>query len=326
MDYTLYLPIVAKILQVVGLILSSSAILGENRLRKLETISRKFRKTIKIRLLFRKTRTFVGVLVLVLFILYIVVYPFFIFKNVVLPDTGKCAFVLFLMFSYLLSALFYLGAIYLIGNMLIKSESITKFFYNIGEKFKNDWLVKDSRRKQSVYYKILYYSLFPVIVILVLIPLKTINEVSKQRSLKGLFKTIWLNHEHYFLPNHFKEQNIPRIDLIKQSLSRNNYIIKFTDKGVNLFVPVVIVLNGWLIYYLGEIISVITTIYLGLLFLFLYSGLWIFVTVFSTFLGLLTYLFMFPYKLFEILRIRTKLRSSLLTAGFVLGLIGILLD
>ena len=343
MDYTQTLHIAGKILQAIGLVLSSAAFLGPKRLAKLESASRRFRRLIKLRFFLIITKSLFSNVLLIVWGGAIIIYnpwPFFKAQPSAFDVFGPAG-TWFMFFVFFMSTIIYLGMIYIAITSISKNNKLDDFANKVINYLSANWLntIWWNDFSRSWVYKLFYYSLFLLVYILLISPLQTMQLISKRKNMKYLMQNRLEIYEQYFLPLRIRTMNVSRLKAMQRSLSWKNYsevlpslaskyfILLFPLKFPLYLFYIAVILELWLLYYGLFLNSILSAFSFGVLFFFLYIILWSIINFVSTIVSVSLYISLLPYRAIEILRIKADLQGgSILIMGFILGLIGILID
>lgn len=273
----------AKILQVLGLILTSAGILGKTRLKRIERYNRFFRRSIKFSLFFQQTSPFVSIFFFIFFIVsYLVVMSYFAHKIWIEKNLFEQIIAIIIILS------FSCGVIYMIfvsihktlssGEESFKAVSYFAFF----TAFIGSFFFTYSRNLSNLLYLSSFWIMIPYV-----------GWLSYQAIQKSSLKEF--------------------VALSGNPLNWNSYIGNADFKKSVL--EKILDIFAWV----GRQLERLTLLEITL-------AVWIMVKSLNLFLAFILYFLLLPYKFFEILRLRFKLRESILAIGVLLSLIGIILD
>ncbi len=292
----------ARILIVIGTLFSGAGILGNRRLKWLGSRNRRFRRQIKIHLLMRATKKMFGVFFVLLSLcspIVFVVMPFFIplSSSPPIPDgVERVYFYLFLLFSMSLSMIGVLGISFISIKLIVKVEYIEivegKLITAVDKYWRNSWFWNKVRT--SFVYRLLYNLLFPPVFATTILPLRSIYFLLAGGTLGGAYR-----------------------------MSLTSYSQNFSDFYLRSFFTPVVIIFYFYWFYVGY--SLFALMY-GLMFIYQYLVLWLIINLYTIILSFSLYLLLLPYLIFETLRIKWKLRESVLVAGILFNILGALLD
>jgi hypothetical protein len=303
-ESAIFFNVLAKTLQIVGLVFTSAGILGENRLNRLERYSRIVRRCAKFFSLAQLTKPLAKIVLVSLFVGYLLISGFFLAREIFLNGN---------LFEQILA------------TILIVSF-VMGMFFNI---YPNEFLFFLSSIPSSlIFLGALYgrwstnlYNLSSLSVSWAFIPVIWMfsSQATQQNTLKEYATSdrnpLDWEREKIFSEAKSNESNEP-IVLQFHDVWRKNFLNAVEmKKSTWKIILLILAIPNLLVWFLYKIQWSLVSLLV-----------WATIKLGNTIFALGLYSLLLTYKLLEKFRLKFRLRSSVLTIGVLLSLIGILLD